>query len=68
MDSDWPKISTDVNEPTEKSKEVIIKDHCWVGQNPTILKGVTIGEGAIMGVNAVVTQDIATRTMVAGNP
>ena len=68
MDSDWHKTATCDDEPTERIKEVIIKDHCWIGQNATILKGVTIGEGAIVGANAVVTRDVEPRTMVAGNP
>jgi acetyltransferase-like isoleucine patch superfamily enzyme len=68
MDSDWHKTAIGNAEPTEKIEEVIIKDHCWIGQDATILKGVTIGEGAVVGANAVVTQDVQPRTMVAGNP
>ncbi|MCS3672753.1 acetyltransferase-like isoleucine patch superfamily enzyme [Salinibacter ruber] len=33
-----------------------------------ILKGVTIGEGAVVGAGSVVTQDVPSRTVVAGNP
>jgi acetyltransferase-like isoleucine patch superfamily enzyme len=33
-----------------------------------ILKGVTVGEGAIIANNAVVTKNVPPRTMVAGNP
>jgi acetyltransferase-like isoleucine patch superfamily enzyme len=68
MDSDGHKTAIGDGEPTEKIREVIIKDHCWIGQNATILKGVTIGEGAVVGANAVITKDVEPRTMVAGNP
>jgi len=68
MDSDWHKLATGNDELKEQIKEVIIKDHCWIGQNVTILKGVTIGEGAVIGASSVVTTDVEPRTMVAGNP
>lgn len=40
----------------------------WIGNNVVILSGVTIGEGAIIGANAVVTKDIKPYTVVAGVP
>ena len=33
-----------------------------------VLKGVTIGEGAVVGAGSVVTQDVLLRTVAAGNP
>lgn len=39
-----------------------------IGSNATILCGVTIGEGAIVGAGSVVTQDVPPWTIVAGNP
>jgi acetyltransferase-like isoleucine patch superfamily enzyme len=39
-----------------------------VGSNATILCGVTVGEGAIVGAGSVVTKDVAPYTIVAGNP
>jgi len=47
---------------------VVIGDYAWICFNATILKGVTIGEGAIVGANAVVTKDVPEYTLVAGNP
>lgn len=49
-------------------KEIIIKDDVWIGFNSIILKGVTIGEGAIVGAGSVVTKDVLPYTIVAGNP
>ena len=40
----------------------------WIGFNAIVLKGVTIGEGAIVGAGAVVTKDVPAYTIVAGNP
>ncbi len=47
---------------------IIIKDYAWISFGVTILKGVTIGEGAIVAANSVVTKDVPDFTMVAGNP
>jgi acetyltransferase-like isoleucine patch superfamily enzyme len=47
---------------------VIIKDKAWIGFNSIILKGVTIGEGAIVGAGSIVTKDVPDYTVVAGNP
>lgn len=40
----------------------------WIGIGATILPGVTIGDGAIVAAGAVVTRDVATGTIVGGNP
>lgn len=40
----------------------------WVGARTTILKGVTIGEGAVVAAGSVVTKDVAPWTVVGGNP
>ena len=47
---------------------MIIKDYAWISYNACILKGVTIGEGAIIGAGSVVTKDVPAWTVVAGNP
>lgn len=56
---DW----NDVN-----SKPIKICNDAWIGMNTIILKGVTVGEGAIVGAGSVVTNDVPAWTVVAGNP
>lgn len=56
---DW----SDVN-----SKPIKICNDAWIGMNVIILKGVTVGEGAIVGAGSVVTKDVPAWTVVAGNP
>lgn len=51
-----------------ESKPVIIGDAVWVGALSSILKGVTIGDGAIVARGSVVTKDVPAYTVVAGNP
>ena len=46
----------------------VVKKGASIGSNATILCGVTIGEGAIVGAGSVVTKDVPPRTIVAGNP
>lgn len=50
------------------TKPITIKDDAWIGMNCIILKGVTIGEGAIVGAGSVVTKNIPDWAVVAGNP
>lgn len=47
---------------------VIIGDNVWIGDKATILPGVTIGEGAVVAANSVVTKDVPAYSIVAGNP
>jgi acetyltransferase-like isoleucine patch superfamily enzyme len=46
----------------------VIGNDVFVGMDALVMKGVTIGEGAVVGAGAVVTQDVPSRTVVAGNP
>lgn len=50
------------------TKPIKVCDNSWIGMNATILKGVTIGEGAIVAACSVVTKDVPPYTVVAGNP
>ena len=50
------------------SKKIIIKKNAWICTRSIILKGVTIGEGAIVAAGSVVTKDVDNYTLVAGNP
>ena len=47
---------------------VIIGNNVWIGDKATILPGVTIGDGAIIGANSVVTSDIPSYCVAGGNP
>jgi len=51
-----------------KESPVFIGDDAWIGCSAIVLKGVTIGEGAIIGAGSVVSKDVPPFTIVAGNP
>ena len=48
--------------------DTVVGNDVWIGQNSTILPGVHIGDGAIIGLGSVVGSDVEPYTIVAGNP
>jgi acetyltransferase-like isoleucine patch superfamily enzyme len=50
------------------SAPVIIQNDVWIGSRSAVLKGVTIGNGAIIGMNSVVTKDVPPHSVCVGNP
>jgi virginiamycin A acetyltransferase len=53
--------------PTSKGK-IIVGSDVWIGTRSTILSGVTIGHGAIVGAESVVTEDVEPYSVVGGSP
>lgn len=51
-----------------QKQPVKIGDKAWVGARAIILKGVNVGEGAIIAAGSVVTKDVPSWTIVGGNP
>lgn len=54
--------------PPEGIRPVVIGDDVWIGSDAIILKGVRIGDRAVIGAGAVVSRDVPPDTVVAGNP
>lgn len=52
----------------QDDQPVIVEDDVWVGTNVTILKGVRVGRGSVVGAGAVVTRDIPSYSIVMGVP
>lgn len=52
----------------QSKKGIVIEDDVWIGANVTILDGVKIGSGSIVGAGSVVTKDIPPRSIAVGNP
>lgn len=63
IDRDYHKLNNE-----ENLVPIKIGQNVWIGCRALILKGVTIGDGAVIAAGAVVTKDVPPRTMVAGNP
>ena len=49
-------------------RPIVIEDKVWIGIGATVLPGVHIGYGSIIGANSVVTHDVPPMTIVGGNP
>ena len=50
------------------TKAIVVGNDVWIGYEAVLLSGVTIGDGAIIGTRAVVTQDVPPYTIVGGVP
>jgi acetyltransferase-like isoleucine patch superfamily enzyme len=50
------------------SSPVLINDNCWIGENVSILPGVTLGKNCIVGANSLVTKSFESNCIVVGNP
>lgn len=67
LDSDFHTIKHD-SITSIGSKPIHIGNHVWIGRSAIILKGVTIGDGAIIGAGSICTRDIPPRCLAVGNP
>jgi acetyltransferase-like isoleucine patch superfamily enzyme len=56
------------NKLINPSKPISIGDFVWIVSKCTILKGVTIGNGSIIGMSSTVTKNIESSTLNVGNP
>ena len=61
-------FTTDKNWDVVVSKPILIKRYAWIGMKCIILKGVTIGEGAVVAAGSVVVKDVPAWAVVGGNP
>ncbi len=64
MGKSWQNAPMD---PPFKGNTVIGND-VWIGNSATIMQGIKIGDGAIIGTNSLVTKDVKPYTIVGGNP
>lgn len=61
-------VDTRMGERPMIVSDVIIGANVWIGSHCTIVRGVSIGDGAVVGANSVVNRDVESRTVVAGAP
>lgn len=67
MGGGWERFTPSLKDLPIKGDTVVGND-VWIGQNVTVLPGVHIGDGAIIGANSVVSKDVQPYTVVGGNP
>ncbi|MFV0476756.1 MAG: acyltransferase [Parahaliea sp.] len=66
-DSDWHGLY-DRRQRDHRITPVYIERNVWIGDHATVLKGVCIGENAVVAARAVVTRNVPANAVVAGNP
>lgn len=66
IDSDFHQVYYDIDEPANLPRDVIIEDHVWLTSNINVHKGVTIGQGSIIGNQTVVTRNVPRYCVFAG--
>jgi acetyltransferase-like isoleucine patch superfamily enzyme len=67
LDNDFHTMTVDgVQQPS--AAPIVIGDRVWVGTRAIVLKGVTIGDDAVIAAGAVVTKDVPAHAVVAGMP
>ncbi len=64
----FPLIVEKRNEGLEMAKPIELKNNIWIGGDVTILPGVTIGEGSVIGAKSLVSKDIPAGVLAFGNP
>ena len=50
------------------AKSIQIGDHVWIAPNSKVMKGVTIGDGSIIGSDTMVTKDLPSNVLAVGHP
>lgn len=64
----YTDISRPINTQGSSSKGIVIEDDCWLGHRVSVLDGVKIGQGSVIGAGAVVTKDIPPYSIAVGVP
>ena len=68
LEMDFPELPPHLHSGSRTKGKIVIEDDVWIGSSVTVLSGVRIGQGAILGAGAVVTKDVPPYAIVAGNP
>ena len=63
----WPEAAGVTGHPLSNG-DVRIANDVWLGQNSTIMSGLTVGDGAVVGASSLVTKDVPPYAIVGGNP
>ena len=68
LDNDFHRLEPERRNERPPSRPIVLADNVWLGARVIITPGTTIGWGSFVAAGAVVTSDVALRTLVAGVP
>lgn len=66
-DDGHPIFDVSTGKRVNVSRDITIGAHVWIGYNAAVLGGVTVGDGAVIGLGSVVTKDVPNNAVAAGN-
>ena len=62
------KLNSEIEGYPSTNGDIVIGSDVWLGENVTVMSGVKIHHGSVIGTNSVVTKDVAPYSIVGGNP
>jgi acetyltransferase-like isoleucine patch superfamily enzyme len=68
MDNDFHRLEPERRNELPPSAPIVLEENVWLGARVTVLRGVTIGAGSVIGATSVVVHDIPPRSLAAGVP
>ncbi len=68
LNHNYQDIKTPIHKQGVSTAPIIIEDECWIGANVVVLPGVTIGKHSVVAAGSIVTKDIPSYSVAAGNP
>jgi acetyltransferase-like isoleucine patch superfamily enzyme len=68
LDSDFHGVTREERSAAGCSSPVVVGDDVWLGMSAMVLKGVSIGDGAVVGAGSVVVRDVSAGAVVSGHP
>ena len=68
MDNDFHRLEPERRQELPDSAPVVLEENVWLGARVVVLRGVTIGQGSVVGAGSVVVKDVPARCLVAGQP
>ena len=66
--SDQHKIYDESNNRINEAANAVIGNHVWLGNPAVIMKGISIGDGCMIGMESMVTKNIESNTLAVGTP
>ena len=68
MDNDFHQLDPERRNEMPPSAPVVVGENVWLGARVIVLRGVTIGDGSVIGAGSVVAKDIPARSVAVGIP
>jgi maltose O-acetyltransferase len=68
MDNDFHRLEPERRDEPSDTAPIVLEENVWLGARVIVMRGVTIGEGSVIGAGAVVTRSVPPRSLAVGVP